>query len=52
MSKKELKTNAMRFLDRNKIPNDKQHIDCDKLIDGISVDYKNDIQNEQFFKQN
>lgn len=37
MSKKELKTNAMRILDRNKIPYEYQTYDCAVFIDGITV---------------
>ena len=32
MSKKELKTNAMRFLDRNKIPYEYQTYECDEQV--------------------
>ena len=34
---KELKTNAMRFLDKNKIEYDIQVYQCDEFIDGITV---------------
>ena len=35
MSKKELKTNAMRILDRAKIDYEYQTYECDEFIDGI-----------------
>ena len=47
MSKKELKTNAMRFLDRNKIPYEYQTYECDEFIDGISVADKISSQSEK-----
>lgn len=34
---KELKTNAMRFLEKNKIPYESQSYQCDEFIDGITV---------------
>ena len=37
MSKKELKTNAMRFLDRNKIPYEYQTYECDEFISGTDI---------------
>ena len=37
MGKKELKTNAMRILDRNRIPYEYQTYECEEFIDGISV---------------
>ncbi len=37
MSKKELKTNAMRILDRNKIPYEYQTYECEEFVDGITV---------------
>mgnify|MGYP000832996009 CR=1 FL=1 len=36
MSKKELKTNAMRILDRNKIPYEYETYECDEFVDGIT----------------
>ena len=50
MSKKELKTNAMRFLDRNKIPYEYQTYECDEFIDGISVADKIGLPHEQVYK--
>ncbi len=37
MSKKELKTNAMRILDRQKIPYEYEEYECENFIDGIQV---------------
>lgn len=37
MSKKELKTNAMRILDREKIEYEYQTYECDEFTDGIKV---------------
>ena len=37
MSKKELKTNAMRILDKQKIPYDHLTYECDGFINGIST---------------
>ena len=37
MSKKELKTNAMRILERNKIPYTYETYECDEFTDGIQV---------------
>ena len=37
MSKKELKTNAMRMLDREKIPYTYETYDCGTFTDGIHV---------------
>ena len=37
MSKKELKTNAMRILERNKIPYEYQTYECDEFISGTDI---------------
>ena len=37
LSKKELKTNAMRILDRSKISYEYQTYECDNFTDGIST---------------
>ena len=37
MSKKEVKTNAMRILDRQKIPYEYEEYECGDFIDGIQV---------------
>ena len=34
---KEVKTNAMRFLEKNKIPYEERTYECDEFIDGITV---------------
>lgn len=50
MSKKELKTNAMRILDKNKIPYEYQTYECDEFIDGITVADKIGLPHEQVYK--
>ena len=35
MSKKELKTNAMRLLDRLKIPYEYETYECDEFVSGV-----------------
>lgn len=37
MSKKELKTNAMRILEKNKIPYEMQTYECDEFVDGLQT---------------
>lgn len=37
MSKKELKTNAMRILEKNKIPYSMQTYECDEFVDGLQT---------------
>lgn len=37
MAKKEVKTNAMRILDRNKISYRVNYYDCDEFIDGVHI---------------
>lgn len=37
MAKKEMKTNAMRILDRNKIPYRMNQYQCDEFIDGVHI---------------
>ena len=37
MSKKELKTNAMRILDRNKIPYEYETYECDEFVDEMCI---------------
>lgn len=37
MAKKEMKTNAMRILDRNKIPYRINLYECDEFIDGVHI---------------
>ena len=50
MSKKELKTNAMRILERNKIPYEYQTYECDEFIDGITTADKIGLPHEQVYK--
>ena len=38
---KEIKTNAMRFLDKNKIPYEVIQYECDTFSDGLTVAQKN-----------
>ena len=47
---KELKTNAMRFLDKNKINYEIQVYECDEFIDGITVAEKLNQPQEETFK--
>ena len=47
---KELKTNAMRFLDKNKIGYDIQTYQCDEFVDGITVAKKLGQPPEETFK--
>ena len=50
MSKKELKTNAMRILDRNKIPYEYETYECDEFVDGITTADKIGLPHEQVYK--
>ena len=50
MSKKEFKTNAMRILDRNKIPYEYQTYECDEFVDGIAVADKVGLPHELVYK--
>lgn len=50
MGKKELKTNAMRILDRQKIPYIYQTYECDEFTDGIHVADQLGLPHEQVFK--
>lgn len=47
---KELKTNAVRYLDRQKIPYTVQTYDCPEFIDGVAVAHQLGIPLEQTFK--
>ena len=47
---KEIKTNAMRFLDKNKIKYEKFIYDCDEFIDGTDVARKLGQPFERTFK--
>lgn len=50
MSKKELKTNAMRILDRMKIPYTYQTYECDEFADGIQTADQLGLSHELVFK--
>lgn len=50
MSKKEVKTNAMRILERMKIPYAFQAYECEEFIDGIATADKLNLPREQVFK--
>lgn len=50
MSKKELKTNAMRILERMKIPFTYETYECDEFTDGIQTADKLGQSHEQVFK--
>lgn len=50
MGKKALKTNAMRILDRQKIPYIYQTYECDEFTDGIHVADQLGLPHEQVFK--
>ena len=50
MSKKEIKTNAMRILDRMKISYTYETYECDEFTDGIQVADKLNLDHRQVFK--
>ncbi len=51
MSKsKEIKTNAMRILEREKIPFSHYTYECDEFIDGIQIADKLSLPHEKVFK--
>lgn len=50
MSKKELKTNAMRILERMSIPYEYQTYECDTFTDGIATADKLSLPHEQVYK--
>lgn len=50
MSKKELKTNAMRMLDRLKIPYEYLTYECDEFISGVSTADKTGLPHEMVYK--
>lgn len=50
MSKKEVKTNAMRILDRMKIPYEFKAYECEEFVDGIATADKLNLPHEQVFK--
>ena len=47
---KEVKTNAMRILDKNKIPYELLSYECDEFIDGLHTAEKTGAPVEQSFK--
>ena len=50
MGKKEVKTNAMRILDRMKISYEYQTYECDEFTDGIETADKLNLPHEQVYK--
>ena len=50
MSKKELKTNAMRILDKQNIPYEYLTYECDEFIDGISTADQTGLPHELVYK--
>ena len=50
MAKKELKTNAMRLLDRLRIPYEHREYDCGEFTDGAAVAEKLGLPAEEVFK--
>lgn len=50
MGKKEVKTNAMRILDRNKIPYTYKTYECDEFTDGVQVADKLGIDHNLVYK--
>lgn len=50
MAKKEVKTNAMRILDKLKIPYETTPYECDEFVDGISVADLLGIPHEMMYK--
>lgn len=50
MAKKEVKTNAMRILDRMKIPYTHQAYECDEFVDGIQTADNLGLPHEKVYK--
>lgn len=50
MSKKELKTNAMRMLDKLKIPYKYMTYECDEFISGVEIARQNGLPYEEVYK--
>ncbi len=50
MAKKEVKTNAMRILDRMKIPYEHQEYECDEFTDGSETADRLGLNHAQVFK--
>ena len=50
MGKKELKTNAMRILDRYKIPYEYQTYECGEFVDGITIADQAGLPHDRVYK--
>lgn len=50
MSKKELKTNAMRILDKMKIPYEYKTYECEEFVSGVSTADQNGLPHELVYK--
>ena len=50
MSKKELKTNAMRLLDRLKIPYEYETYECEEFVSGVQTAEQIGLPHEQVYK--
>ncbi len=50
MSKKEVKTNAMRILEKHKIPYEMMTYECDEFVDGIQTASILGLPHEQMYK--
>lgn len=50
MSKKELKTNAMRILDKNKIPYEYMTYECNEFVSGVSTADQTGLPHELVYK--
>lgn len=50
MSKKELKTNAMRILEKHKIPYEMTTYECDEFVDGMQTASILGLPHEQMYK--
>ena len=50
MGKKEVKTNAVRILERNKIEYELINYECDEFIDGIQIADKLSLPHEKVYK--
>lgn len=50
MSKKEFKTNAMRILERQKIPYEYKTYECDEFVSGVSTADQTGLPHELVYK--
>ena len=50
MSKKELKTNAMRILDKNKVPYEYMTYECEEFVSGVMAADKTGLPHELVYK--